>query len=202
MTLLKPFLVIVKTLLFYIFDSLALFNPTPPQNNKFNLVLIVRQDAIGDFILWLNTAKEYREIYPPNKYKIILIGNASWSGLAEKFSYWDQVFPINSRKFKSLTGYRWGLLRKIKHMSATISIQPTYSREFYHGDTIIRASNALKKIGSAGDMSNRNWLKKIISDHWYTELIPASTKKMAELERNSEFFQGSCCKSSSPQNSV
>ena len=82
MTLLNPFLVIVKTLLFYIFDSLALFNPTPPQNNKFDLVLIVRQDAIGDFILWLNTAKEYRQLYPPNKYKIILIGNASWSGLA------------------------------------------------------------------------------------------------------------------------
>ena len=38
-------------------------------------------------------------------------------------------------------------------------------------------------------MSNRNWLKKIISDHWYTELMPASTKKMTELERNSEFFQ-------------
>ena len=190
MTLLKPFLVIVKTLLFYIFDSLALFNHTTAQNNKFDLVLIVRQDAIGDFILWLNTAKEYREIYPPNKYKIILIGNASWSVLADKFPYWDQVFPIYSKKFKSLTGYRWGLLRKIKTMSATIAIQPTYSREFYHGDTIIRASNALKKIGSAGDMSNRNWLKKLISDFWYTELIPASAKKMTELERNSEFFQG------------
>ena len=190
MTLLKPFLVIVKTLMFYIFDSLALFNHTTAQNNKFDLVLIIRQDAIGDFILWLNTAKEYREIYPPNKYKIILIGNASWSVLADKFPYWDQVFPIYSKKFKSLTGYRWGLLRKIKTMGATIAIHPTYSREFYNGDTIIRASNALKKIGSAGDMSNRNWLKKIISDFWYTELIPASAKKMTELERNSEFFQG------------
>ena len=39
-------------------------------------------------------------------------------------------------------------------------------------------------------MSNRNWLKKIISDRWYTELIPASAIKMTELERNSEFFQG------------
>ena len=189
MTLLKPFLVIVKTLLFYIFDSLALFNLNLPQKNKFDLVLIVRQDAIGDFILWLNTAKEYRKLYPSNKYKIILIGNASWTGLADKLPYWDQVFPIYSKKFKSLTGYRWKLLRKIKKMSATVAIQPTYSREFYHGDSIIRASNAIKKIGSAGDMSNRNWLKKIISDHWYTELMPASTKKMTELERNSEFFQ-------------
>ena len=190
MTLLKPFLVTVKSLLFYIFDSLALFSPTLTQKNKFDLVLVVRQDAIGDFILWLDTAKQYRQLYPPNKYKIILIGSASWSGLAGEFPYWDQVIPIYSKKFKSLTGYRWKLIRKIKKMSAAIAIQPTYSREFYHGDTIIRASNAIKKIGSEGDMSNRNWLKKIISDHWYTELIPASTKKMTELERNSEFFQG------------
>ena len=162
MTLLKPFLVIVKSLLFYIFDSLALFSPTLPQKNKFDLVLVVRQDAIGDFILWLDTAKQYRQLYPPNKYKIILIGSASWSGLAGELPYWDQVIPIYSKKFKSLTGYRWKLIRKIKKMSAAIAIQPTYSREFYHGDTIIRASNAIKKIGSVGDMSNRNWLKKII----------------------------------------
>ena len=96
MTLLNPFLVIVKSLLFYIFDSLALFNLTLPQKNKFDLVLIVRQDAIGDFILWLNTAKEYRKLYPPNKYEIILIGNASWTGLADNLPYWDQVFPIYS----------------------------------------------------------------------------------------------------------
>ena len=110
--------------------------------------------------------------------------------IRDRFPYWDQVLPIDSKKFKSLTGYRWRLLREIKNMSATIAIQPTFSREFYHGDTIIRASNALKKVGSVGDMSNRNWLKKIISDRWYTELIPASAIKMTELERNSEFFQG------------
>ena len=190
MNLLNPFLVIVKSLLFYIFDSLALFNLTPPQKNKFELVLLIRQDAIGDFIMWLDTAKEYRQLFPAKKYKIILVGNASWCSLAEELPYWDQVLPINSKKFKSLTGYRWALLREIKNLSASISVQPTYSREFYHGDTIIRASTALRKVGSVGDMSNLNWMKKLISDRWYTELIPASTKKMTELERNSEFFQG------------
>ena len=190
MTILKPFLVIVKSLLFYIFDSFALCNATSPQKNKFELVLLVRQDAIGDFIMWLDTAKEFRQLFPAKKYKIILIGNASWCGLADEFPYWDQVLPIDSKKFKSFSGYRWGLLRKIKNMRSHIAIQPTFSREFYNGDTIIRASTALKKVGSVGDMSNRNWLKKIISDRWYTELVPASTKQLTELERNSEFFQG------------
>ena len=116
MTILKPFMVILKSLLFYIFDSFALYNETSPQKNKFELVLLVRQDAIGDFIMWLDTAKEFRQLFPAKKYKIILIGNASWCGLADEFPYWDQVLPINSKKFKSFSGYRWGLLRTIKNM--------------------------------------------------------------------------------------
>ena len=72
MTLLKPFLVIVKSLLFYIFDSLALWIASSKQKNKFELVLLVRQDAIGDFILWLDTAKKYRNLFPQEKYKILL----------------------------------------------------------------------------------------------------------------------------------
>ena len=190
MTLLKPFLVIIKSLLFYIFDSLALFNATSPKKNKFELVLLVRQDAIGDFIMWLDTAKEYRQLYPPNKYKIILIGNASWCDLARDLPYWDEVIHVDLKRFKTISRYRWKFLRKVKNLGAKTAIQPTYSREYYHGDAIVRASNALRKLGSVGDMSNRNWLKKIISDRWYTELIPASTKQMTELERNSEFFQG------------
>ena len=174
MNLLKPFLIMVKSLLFYMFDSLALFNTTSPEQNEIELVLLVRQDAIGDFIIWLDTAKEYRKLFPSQKFKIILIGNASWCDLADELPYWDQVLPIDSKKFKSLTGYRWGVLRKIKNISATIAIQPTYSREFYHGDTIIRASNALKKVGSVGDMSNRTLLKKLISDRWYTCLLYTS----------------------------
>ncbi|SVB82403.1 uncharacterized protein METZ01_LOCUS235257, partial [marine metagenome] len=175
----------VKSLLFYIFDSFALYNATSPQKNKFELVLLVRQDAIGDFIMWLDTAKEYRQLYPPNKYKIILVGNASWCDLAQELTYWDEIIQIDLKRFKTISWYRWNFLRKFKNLGAKTAIQPTYSREYYHGDAIVRASNALRKVGSVGDMSNRNWLKKIISDRWYTELIPASTKKMTELERNS-----------------
>ena len=101
MTLIKPFLVIVKSLLFYIFDSLALFNATSTQKNKFELVLLVRQDAIGDFVMWLDTAKEYRKLFPAKKYKILLVGNSSWCDLADELPYWDQVLPIDSKKFKS-----------------------------------------------------------------------------------------------------
>ena len=33
-------------------------------------------------------------------------------------------------------------------LNSKIAIQPTFSREFYNGDAIVRASRALKKISS------------------------------------------------------
>ena len=188
MNLLKPFLIITKSLLFYLFDSLALSNVQFSRRNKLKLILIIRQDAIGDFVIWLDTAKEYRSLYPPDKYKIVLVGNKIWCDLAEELPYWDKVISLDVKQFKSFSSYRRNILRKVRSLGAQIAVQPTFSREFYHGDSLVRASNAFQKVSSAGDMSNRNKLKKWLADCWHTELIPASQGQMSELERNAEFF--------------
>ena len=190
MTLLKPYLIIIRSLLFILFDSIALWAAKVPKHNQQKLILLIRQDRIGDFILWLDTAKEYRKYYPPENYKIILIGNAIWSDLAKGLPFWDEVLPVNVKAFKALSRYRWNILRKVRNFGAKIAIQPTYSREFYHGDSLIRASNASKKVSSAGNMSNRNQLKSNLADRWHTELIPSSPEQLSELERNAEFFSG------------
>ena len=190
MTFLKPFLIIIRSLLFILFDSIALWAAKVPKHNQLKLILLIRQDRIGDFILWLDTAKEYRKYYPPENYKIILIGNAIWSDLAKGLPFWDEVLPVNVKAFKALSRYRWNILRKVRNFGAEIAIQPTYSREFYHGDSLIRASNASKKVSSAGNMSNRNQLKSNLADRWHTELIPSSPEQLSELERNAEFFSG------------
>ena len=190
MTLLKPYLIIIKSILFYFFDSLALCKTTSPQKNRLDVVILIRQDAIGDFVMWLDTAKEYRKLYPPEKYKIVIVGNKIWCDLAEELPYWDKVIPVDVKQFKTFSSYRWKLLRQILNLKANVAIQPTFSREFYNGDSLVRASQASQKISSLGDMGNRNWLKQIIADSWHTELIPATTKSLTELERNAEFFSG------------
>jgi len=176
--------------MFFLFDSIVLWKSQSPQYNKLKLVLLIRQDAIGDFVIWLDTAKEYRKLYPPEKYKIVLVGNDLYHSLAKTLPFWDEVLPVNVKKFKTFSLYRKNLLRQVRNLNAQITVQTAFSGEFYLADSLVRASNSLKKIGSVGDMSNRNWFKKIISDRWYTELVPASTKQLTELERNSEFFQG------------
>ena len=190
MNLLKPFLIFIKSLLFFLFDSLALWKIPSQQPNELELVFLIRQDGIGDFVMWLDTAKEYRNIFPPDKYKIVLAGNKIWCDLAEELPYWDEKLMIDVNQFKTFSKYRWDFLRKVRNLGVQISIQPTFSREFYLGDALVRASGALRKVSSAGDMASRNWLKKFIADSWNTELIPASTETLTELERNAEFYSG------------
>jgi ADP-heptose:LPS heptosyltransferase len=59
-----------------------------------------------------------------------------------------------------------------------------------HGDSIIRTSGSIEKIGSSGDYSNIKSWQKHISDTWYTKLIPAVSEPRMELLRNAEFMRG------------
>lgn len=163
-------------------------------------ILIVRLDAIGDFIIWLASAKEFRRLYP--RKKIILIANSTWAGMAQELPYWDEVWPIDMHKFTRNPGYRWRLLCKVNRAGFEIAIQPTFSRVLLHGDSVIRASNATARIGSVGDLSNISAQDREIADCWYTQLLPASSAPMMELERNAEFFahlSGKPCLASLPQ---
>ena len=130
MTLIKTYLIVIKSLLFYLFDSMALLKAPSTQLNKLELVLLIRQDAIGDFLMWLDTAKEYRKLYPPEKYKIVLTGNKIWCSLAEELPYWDEVIAVDVIKFKTFSRYRRNLLWQIRNLKADVAIQPTFSREF------------------------------------------------------------------------
>ncbi|MBE9480733.1 MAG: glycosyltransferase family 9 protein [Bacteroidetes bacterium] len=153
-----------------------------------NKILIIRLDAIGDFILWLDSAQHFRKIYPYKK--IVLLGNQAWTDLAKKFHYWDEVWPLDKLRFTYNLIYRFQLLKKIRQAGFDIVIQPTYSREFLYGDAIVRISEARKKIGSVGDYSNILPIEKKISDRFYTQLIPSNPKPLMELRRNAEFVRG------------
>ena len=139
MNLLKPYLIIIRSLLFILFDSIALWAAKVPKHNQLKLILLIRQDRIGDFILWLDTAKEYRKYYPPENCKIILLGNALWSDLAKELPFWDEVLPVNVKVFKTLSRSRWNILREVRCFSAAMSklkILSGWKKHIIHRSTI------------------------------------------------------------------
>jgi ADP-heptose:LPS heptosyltransferase len=153
---------------------------------KKDAVVIVRLDAIGDFFLWLQGAKELRNIYP--KHHIVLVANNTWAEFARALPYWDEVWNLDQNKFIYNWIYRIKFIKKINRFGFSIAIQPTYSRVFESGDCIINASNACKKIGFNGDLCNTTKILHDIGNSYYTELITSFGDKM-ELERNLEFIQ-------------
>ena len=173
--------------LLIIFDRIAT-SFTRQRKPSTPTLLLVRLDRIGDFVLWSESASHYHKLYP--NHKITLLTQDSVAPLAEKLPYWQEVWSINPKKFRRNPIYRYLFLKKVSKAGFTITIQPTFSRHFTLGDSIVRATKSRIRIGSTGNSDLMPlWLKKI-SDKWYTELIPARQKPLMELKRNTEFLNG------------
>lgn len=176
---------LARLVLFYLLDSLA---AAVPARRAAGGVLLVRLDAIGDFVLWLDAALVYRQLYPDRR--IVLCANSAWADLARCLPWWDEVLAIDVRRLSTISGYRFAMLRQIRQRGFDIAIQPVHSRVFLHGDAVIRASHAAQRLGSTGDLSNIHPWLRALADRWYTRLLRTSAQSMPELERNAEFAGG------------
>lgn len=153
-------------------------------------VLLVRLDSIGDFILWQDSLKELCTLYPPDQFRVTLLGNAIWTELADTIPFFDTVIPIDRRALHYDLRYRFSVWRRLRSTAWEEVIQPTHSREFLFGDAVVRVCGAQLRTGSQGDLANQSAFCKSISDHWYTRLISVGDCHQMELKRNAEFIRG------------
>jgi ADP-heptose:LPS heptosyltransferase len=163
----------------------------PSKNIKQNTLLLIRLDAIGDYVLFRNCIEILKNSKKYKNYKITLIGNIAWKNLAEKLDsqFIDEFIWIDNKKFNKNLIYRYKKLKEITSKGYEILIHPTYSREFFVGDNVVKVVNVKEKIGSIGDLSNIKKWQKNISDKYYTKLIPTKNEIMFEFYRNKEFFE-------------
>jgi ADP-heptose:LPS heptosyltransferase len=169
-------------------DELVLI--TSPFQSRQNLVLIVRLDGIGDFVLWLDAARTLVSHYHVQGYRVVLLGEQAWASWAEEMRLADEVWGLDVQRFVHNLPYRWHWSRRIRKAGFSIAIQPTFSfpRRFLLGDSAVRASGAPIRIGSVGD--HRSNQRKRMESRIYTQLIPAADGLMMELKRNAEFMRG------------
>ena len=99
----------------------------------------------------------------PSEYKSmkkVLICNFLVYELAKSLKTFDHVIPINLKKFKENIFYRVKTISYIISIKSKIVIQPTYSRYFDIGDTVVRVSGGDQKIGFDGDNNNQKMFLK------------------------------------------
>ena len=149
-------------------------------------VMLVRLDLIGDFIIWLDSAKEFKSLYPNQR--IVLFANAAWASVAEQLPYWDEVVAIDVPRLRADDWYRVGVLIQLHQRRFDVAIQPTYSRE-YVGDLCARAANCAQCIAHFGDTNNTLPAAKAQSDAWYTQLVPEGADSVTELTHNANLIR-------------
>lgn len=153
-------------------------------------VLIVRLDAIGDFVLWLDAARQLFQNYKKQGKTVVLLGNKAWANWAKELAIADEVWSMEPTKFMKNPLYRAFWVRRIRGAGFGTAVHPTFSRELLTGDSVIRASAAKQRIGSAGDCTNTSHQLKRWPDGWYTQLVDATALPKMELRRHAEFMQG------------
>ena len=173
----------------HLIDNLLLKFVRPKTKTK--TLLVLRLDAIGDYVLFRN----YLEILAKSKkyqgYKITLCGNTIWQSLARE---WDSEFVdsfiwLDRKKFYHNPAYRFEFQKKIRKQGFEVVLNPVYSRLLLFGDAIVKVSGAKIRIGNFGNTDNLIPKEKKITDKYYSKLIQASPKIIFEFDRNKEFFE-------------
>ncbi len=156
-------------------------------NSDKKKLLLIRIDAIGDFVIFSPMLKYYRRIYPD--YEITLLVSKVNEELVKLFTNnIDKIILIDKEKFNNNIVYRRRLMIKLKKEGFDTSIYPTYSREQL-GDYIIKISNAKERIGFDGDLCNLSKEQKQQNNHNYTHLIKTTPDIVSEPQRNREFVE-------------
>lgn len=174
----------------FLLDGLVSLLPRKRRRKEKGQVLLVRLDAIGDFVLWLDAAAALRSIYPASRYRLVLVGNSLWTDLAVGQPHFDEVFALDLKRLGADLRYRLCVWRTLRSRSWDAAINPTFSRHFPTDDAVIRVCGAEERIGFESDRSNQRPWELWISNRWYTRLIRGTPQPLMELERNAEFVRG------------
>lgn len=165
--------------LFFTFDKTSVNNDD---------ILIVRLDAIGDYVLFRNFIEDIYNYYGGKK-RIVLCGNILWKNLAERLDrdYIAQFIWLDPKKLYK-PSYLFSAYRKVRAVNCGILLHPVYSRT-PEGDALAIHSGAKQIIGWDGDTRNINIIRKERNNRKYTKLIPAFSKSTFEFDRNRFFCE-------------
>ncbi|CAK7027122.1 glycosyltransferase family 9 protein [Fusobacterium varium] len=154
-------------------------------NNLINKDLIlIRVDGIGDFILWMRSAEIIRKEY---KGKIILVCNKSSYSLAKELNYFDEIIPIDTKRFNYNIFYKYKILKNLRKNKYKLLINSTYSKNIT-SESLVKHIISQEKIGNHGDCSNLTKFQKEMYEGSYTKLIKTDLENKMELYKNLDFI--------------
>ncbi|MGC9261383.1 MAG: glycosyltransferase family 9 protein [Phycisphaerae bacterium] len=151
---------------------------------KRGTVLIVRVDAIGDFVLFRPCLPYYKLLFPDKR--VVLLTTEADASLLANESLVDQIIPMQRSRFIADPHYQRGFLAELRAAAAEIAVYPTYTREAYV-DRLIYALGSRERIAFRDTRMDLPRIRR--RNDLFTRLVEPGEKPMHEVERNKEFLQ-------------
>ena len=150
---------------------------------KSNYVYVIRFAHIGDFCLWIDSAKEFKKIFPKHKIVFLTYKYKNVKKIAETTGYFDKVICFDTEGLKRIR-----TIQKACHLKGDIVINSNPSRSLL-SDLFVLAIRTNKRIAQKSDFSEMGKKQLSRSDLIYDKVIECDLKQM-ELIKNAEFIRG------------
>jgi len=153
-------------------------------------LLIIKIDAIGDYILFRNFIGILKKSETFADYRLDLLGNNLWQDIALEYDsqYVSEFFftkpdDLYEAPLKTLK-LGWQLYKN----NYEIVLQPSFARTFI-ADGLAAFTAAKQIIGFEGDTERINIKYKLRTDKFYTQKLQLPVNTTFEFERSKFFFE-------------
>lgn len=170
---------------FYLIDTVLL---TRSAAIRPKTLLIIRTDALGDYILFRNCLQAVRSDPVYRDWRIVLACNEANRPMAEALdaSSVDAFIWVDRRKMSSDLDYRFKKLSEIRRVGFERCWYPAYGREYAAGDSLARVSGAAERWAAIGNSPNMPLWQRPLCNRIYNHKILVSPAVLFELDRNAE----------------
>ena len=159
-----------------------------PRKPRTRSLLVLKPDAIGDYVLMRNFLYYLRKSERFKGYHVTWCGNSVQKSIFDHFdqSQFDDFIWIDKNRIYRDVVYYASLAVALHHRHEVV-IHPVYSREFIF-DFYAKIAATKERITFRGDAVNLNPAFRKISDSWYTELIDTDIDQIFEFYQYKTFF--------------
>lgn len=144
--------------------------------------LVLKIDALGDLFIWMSSGMADVARFARTSGPATLVARGELADFIYGFGLFDEVVPLDIKRFDKDLRYRWEFLAHIRRCGYDQALQMRIARQFTLEDSIVRAAGA-PAIGPIGDRSNLFDREASIGDRYYKPLITFTTHEH-EMLRN------------------
>jgi ADP-heptose:LPS heptosyltransferase len=164
----------------------------PPHRPERRELLIVRLDDIGDYLLFRNHLKLYKQSPRWREHRVTLLANDSWRPLFERLDAdaMDAVIWVNKQQYLQDRSYALSIWQQLRGMGVDTVIAPSRTRPLLLDDLCMLAAAPRCSIGCANTHVHESWNQ--LSNGLYGPVFASSDVSLHESTFNKEFAEWVC----------